>query len=183
MAKEAGCDPARVIQLYGMSKDWCANGLRVGVLVAQDNPALIQAMSTTALFGMVSSPADAIWSALLLDDKARLQFIEENQKRLAQAYERATSWLREHGVPYRPAYAGHFLWLDVRQWCKGDKPTKDDEMQLAMRCLDKGVFVAPGSSYSPLEPGFMRLTFTVQPALLEIGLERFGKALEEAALQ
>jgi 1-aminocyclopropane-1-carboxylate synthase len=27
---EAGCNPARVHVLYGMSKDFCANGLRVG---------------------------------------------------------------------------------------------------------------------------------------------------------
>jgi 1-aminocyclopropane-1-carboxylate synthase len=29
--REAGCDPARVHMLYGMSKDFCANGLRGGM--------------------------------------------------------------------------------------------------------------------------------------------------------
>lgn len=32
VVKEAGCNPARVHVIYGMSKDFCANGLRVGEL-------------------------------------------------------------------------------------------------------------------------------------------------------
>jgi 1-aminocyclopropane-1-carboxylate synthase len=29
--KEAGCHPGRVHQLYGASKDFCLNGLRIGL--------------------------------------------------------------------------------------------------------------------------------------------------------
>lgn len=53
--KEADCDPARVHCLYGMSKDFGANGLRIGVLVSQHNPALMRAVLSTAILMKISS--------------------------------------------------------------------------------------------------------------------------------
>lgn len=48
--KEAQCDPARVHCLYGMSKDFGANGLRIGLLVTQHNPALHRACLSTCQY-------------------------------------------------------------------------------------------------------------------------------------
>lgn len=54
---EAGCCPSRVHVIYGASKDWSANGLRLGALISQSNPALHTAMESSCLLMKVSSVA------------------------------------------------------------------------------------------------------------------------------
>ena len=51
-----GCDPRRIIQLYGMSKDFGANGFRVGVMVTQHNTLLQGAMSPYGMLMKIGSP-------------------------------------------------------------------------------------------------------------------------------
>lgn len=58
--KEAGCDPSRVHVVYGASKDWGANGLRLGALVSQANPALVTAMESSCLLMKISSASVSV---------------------------------------------------------------------------------------------------------------------------
>ena len=53
----AGCHPSRVHAVYGASKDWGANGLRIGALVSQANPDLHVAMESSCLLMKISSAA------------------------------------------------------------------------------------------------------------------------------
>lgn len=55
--KDAGCNPARVVQLYGMSKDFGANGVRAGCLVAQNNPLLLRSLMGNAMVMRMGSPS------------------------------------------------------------------------------------------------------------------------------
>lgn len=54
---EASCSPSRIHAIYGASKDWGANGLRLGALVSQSNPELHTAMESSCLLMKVSSVA------------------------------------------------------------------------------------------------------------------------------
>jgi 1-aminocyclopropane-1-carboxylate synthase len=54
---EAGCSPSRVHVIYGASKDWGANGFRIGCLISQGNPQLHTAMESSCLLMKISSPA------------------------------------------------------------------------------------------------------------------------------
>ncbi len=54
--KDADCDPARILVLYGMSKDFGANGFRGGALVCQHNPKFMQAISSNAMTMRMGSP-------------------------------------------------------------------------------------------------------------------------------
>ena len=95
-----------------------ANGLRIGCVsrqrdarltlqfVSQHNPALLKAFTGSAILMKVSSPADSLWSSLLLDKPARDDFIATNQRRLGEAYDRATAFLQRLQIPYTPAVAG-----------------------------------------------------------------------------
>mgnify|MGYP002477621758 CR=1 FL=1 len=56
VAAEAGCDPSRIVQLYGASKDFGANGLRAGVAVIQHNADLMAALAATAMEMRMGSP-------------------------------------------------------------------------------------------------------------------------------
>lgn len=109
LEKEAGCDPARVHHLYGASKDFCMNGLRIGVLHTR-NAALCDSFNAPALFIKIGSPSDSIFSSLINNDATLEWFIDTNRRRLAKAYTFATKWLDFHAIPFRPSYAGHFIW-------------------------------------------------------------------------
>lgn len=63
--KDAGCDPARIMSLYGMSKDFGANGFRAGALVCQHNDALMRALRSTAMMRRMGSPTVHLLFCLL----------------------------------------------------------------------------------------------------------------------
>lgn len=107
--KEAGCSKKRVHHLYGASKDFCLNGLRIGVLHTE-NPVLAQAFNSTALFIKVGSPSDSLFSSLVNSEKDLKAFVNTNQQKLSKAYRYATAWLDDHLIPYQPSHAGHFIW-------------------------------------------------------------------------
>ncbi|GAA98583.1 uncharacterized protein L969DRAFT_95185 [Mixia osmundae IAM 14324] len=182
---EAGCDPSRVHMLYGSSKDFCSNGLRIGVMISQSNPALCEAFTSSAMFMKISSPADALFSKLISTPADLDWFISTNQLRLAQAYEFSTKWLKKHGVPYRQANAGHFLWIDLRKFmptCDNEGKDlsceADRESQLFINLLEHGVYIAPGSFYHASQPGFFRITFSVVQEVMQVGLDRLAAVIE-----
>ncbi|BGP41492.1 hypothetical protein JCM10449v2_005480 [Rhodotorula kratochvilovae] len=172
---EAGCAPSRVHIVYGASKDFGCNGLRLGVLVSQANPDVHTAVESSALLMKVSSAADALFSSLLLSPSLPA-FLSLNQARLAAAYARATAFLAAQGVPYRPASAGHFVWVDLRAWLPRGKGDAEGEAVLAQALWSAGVNLGRGTAYGG-EPGWFRLTFTVREDYFAEGLERLGRAL------
>lgn len=178
--READCDPARVHILTSASKDFGLNGLRLGVFISQHNEQLRAALKFTAKLYMVSSPADALWSALLNDDHVYHEFVATNQQRLTQAYETVKAWCIRQGIQYTPSNAGHFVMLHLRRFYRdrehGDVQTAETE--LWQRCLERGVCITPGSNYHHPTPGVFRLTFSMPQDVLLLGLSRLEAALQ-----
>ncbi|CEQ41537.1 SPOSA6832_03261, partial [Sporobolomyces salmonicolor] len=188
---EAHCNPSRIIQLYGMSKDFGSNGLRAGTLVCQHNPLLLRGLASTAMTMRMGSPTDILWSALLNSDELPF-YLEENQKRLAKGYRYLAAWLKVQGLPFRPANAGHFVLVDFREHAKkmakkvgkavGEEgmegPTTEQEVALLDKFVDAGVYLGPGFSYAVPQPGFFRMTFSIRRKELSIGLARIEKVCE-----
>lgn len=111
--REAGCDPSRVLVLYGMSKDFGANGFRGGTLVCQHNEEFMAALASTAMPMRMGSPTDILWSALL-ESPELPDYLAMNRRALSKAYKYVTAWLEAHNLPYTPANAGHFVLVDLR---------------------------------------------------------------------
>lgn len=148
--REAECNPSRIHVLSSASKDFGSNGLRVGTLVSQHNPELIKAMKMTAKLYMVSSPSDAIFSALLTHPTFYDAYIRTNKARLMQAYELACAFFEHHGIANTPASAGHFVLVDLTRFMPrvagGQELTLDEqETALWARALDHRVSITPGS--------------------------------------
>ncbi|BGP56596.1 hypothetical protein JCM8202v2_004222 [Rhodotorula sphaerocarpa] len=180
---DAGCNPSRIHCVYGPSKDFGVNGLRLGVLVSQANPDVHTAMEANALLMKISSASDVLWSNLLLDPVGLPTYLALNRSRLSGAYARATAWLREHDIPYRPAQAGHFVWIDLRRFLPGEdregrvlEGPAEREVELVQRFLDHGVNLGRGVAYDG-KPGFFRLTFTLRPEYFDTGIRRLEAAL------
>ncbi|GAA5987389.1 hypothetical protein JCM10908_001935 [Rhodotorula pacifica] len=180
---DAGCDPARVIVLYGMSKDFGANGFRAGAMVCQHNLRFMQALATNARGMRMGSPSQILWSALMDSDDLPL-YLSQNRLALSRAYAYLTAWLKAHNLPYVPANAGHFVVVDLRKYVaaveRGDEGRQgtgenlrfEDEIAFLNRLVDNGVFLGPGTSYACPSPGYFRLTFSIRRKELEVALER-----------
>ena len=102
-------------------------------------------MESSCLLMKISSPADALWSSLLLDPVGLPDFLQLNQSKLAEAYSAATSFLNVHSIPYRKCNAGHFIFIDLRRFLKDKDQNGNDlepleaEEELAMRFVKGGV--------------------------------------------
>lgn len=179
--REAGCDPARVHVLSSASKDFGLNGFRIGTFVSQFNRDLIAAMKITTKLYMVSSPADALFSALLNDDEYYAWFVKTNKERLTKAYERIKKWCMAHGIPFKHSNAGHFVLVDLSAYLPQADLTSSDAQREAVlwsKALHNRVCITPASNYHFPRPGWFRITFSLQDDVLSEGLKRLEQALD-----
>lgn len=183
-----GVNPGRLHVLYGMSKDFNSNGFRIGTLVSQHNPFLLRAMGVSAIFNLVSSPADVLWATLLNDEDYLPVFLKKNRKALREAYEHLAGWLKFHGIPSAPANAGHFLMADWREVLLDIKyvqllsiEEKDDirarEKKLFGLFAANKVLTLAGSTLHAPEGGWFRMTFAIRRDYLDVALQRMESAL------
>ena len=147
--------------IYGMSKDWCASGLRVGLVYTRNKP-LHQAMSSLAGFSGVSNHTQHILAEVLSDEAWTNDFVAQNSKLLEGSYDALTEKLASAGIPYTPAVAGMFVWIDLSAHLPEN--TWEGEAKLWERvCDDCKVILTPGSSCHAAAPGFFRLCFAWVP--------------------
>lgn len=188
-------DPARVHVLYGMSKDFCSNGLRLGTMYSR-NPALRTAAIGIAAFSWQAYMVQDMWAGILEDETFLDSFFAENQRRLGERYKLVTDILRANDIKFFGGVnAGFFVWIDLRDVMR----TADDrtdatammqssprsskysafEGSLGQSWWNKGVMINKGSGCLSEEYGWLRIIFTVEEECLMVGLQRFVEGLKE----
>jgi 1-aminocyclopropane-1-carboxylate synthase len=147
--------------IYGMSKDWCASGLRVGLVYTRNQP-LHQAMMSLAGFSGISNHTQHILAEVLSDESFTTDFVAQNSKLLENSYDALTEKLTSAGIPFTPAAAGMFVWIDLSAYLPDN--TWEGEAKLWERVCDEcKVILTPGSSCHAEAPGFFRLCFAWVP--------------------
>ena len=177
-------DPARVHVLWGTSKDFGANGIRLGVLVSQDNEALIKACGTGSLFSSASSLVENAITEFLLDRDFLSSFVQKNKERLSAAYAFAVGRLQEQGIEHQKGvHAAFFLWVDLGKKYKELHPEaqgvddgKITEMIL-QKVMDRKVYIVSGDAAGAEKPGWFRIVFSQPEYLVEEGIKRIAEAL------
>jgi 1-aminocyclopropane-1-carboxylate synthase len=111
--KENLIDPARVHTLWGLSKDFGANSLRIGCVVSQENEALMGVLAAHAGHSFPSALLDYMACVILEDGRFVNGFLRESQRRLAENYAVTVGWLARNGIRYEEATAGCFVWADL----------------------------------------------------------------------
>lgn len=172
----------RLHVLWGMSKDFGANGIRLGALVSQHNSSLHSALTPVAIYSSPSSISDHV-TANMLDDREWIDgYIEENRRKLQEHFELIVGWARENGIPYAPGNnAAFFVWVDLGKAYLERHPGRDveDVSEHVMRLLlDQKVFLACGKQFGSEQPGWFRIVFSVDKELLGKGLSRIVAALD-----
>ncbi|CAD6444866.1 de756cf3-fdae-4bdc-96a2-f8c1af7e431d [Sclerotinia trifoliorum] len=172
---EKFCDPALVCVVYGMSKDFCSNGLRIGCIISQHNPILHRTVGAITKFAWASSLSDHVWTLMLNDQKFLDYYFSTLSQRMTTAYEICTQQLKEFEISYIPASCGPFIWIDLRSYLTS--PTIEAERILSWKMLKFGIWLATGEAFASEEPGWYRITFAMSEENLRFGMNRLWKVL------
>ena len=167
-----------VHMVWGLSKDFAASGLRVGVVYSQ-NEMFMQALlaSNISIFSCVSGPIQYVISELLTDDAWVDMFLEESRNRLRRSYEICVLKLEEMVVPFVPADAGIFVYVDFSSLLP--QKTFEWERKLAELIFNYArIVLTPGEAQQEVSPGMFRICYAwVSPAVLEIAMERLSRLI------
>jgi aspartate/methionine/tyrosine aminotransferase len=160
--------------LWAISKDFGASGVRCGLLYTQ-NEVLLDGMGSISTFSGVSAPIQYIVAELLTDDAYVDEFLAISRLRLRQSYEVCIRKLEEMVLPYVPAQAGLFVYVDF----SAVLPAKTFEYEAQLTDLlfrYARVVLTPGESQRDERPGMYRICYAwVEPSVLEIALERLSR--------
>ena len=176
-------DPRLVHVLWGMSKDFGANGIRLGAIISQTNRGLHEALKGLSLYSYSSGITDHLTSLILEDEDFTEAYIKENQKRLSEAYAFTTGFLKRYGIEYAPgSNAAFFLWVDLGKRYIELRPEfsgNDDIGEVVMqRLLEHKVFLASGALFGSEKDGWFRIVFSHPRDYLEEALGRIVNALQ-----
>lgn len=107
-------DPSLTHILYGLSKDFCANGIRIGAIISQHHPQLHAALIPIVIYSYASSLVESLVTTMLKDDDFVDGFIATNHQRLKTNYNVAVSWAESRGVEYvKGVNTAFFLWVNL----------------------------------------------------------------------
>lgn len=177
-------DPRLVHALWGMSKDFGANGIRLGVIISQANRDLHEALKSTSLYSYTSGISDYLTSVLLETPRFTEPYIRQSQKKLAEAFAYAAGFLKSHGIEYAGGCnAAFFLWVDLGKRYRELHPGIPDGANVGemvmQRLLKRKVFLASGALFGSEEDGWFRIVFSQSRDYLEEALRRVVAAIEE----
>jgi len=156
-----------------MSKDFGASGIRYGVLYSQ-NEVMMEGFATLSTFTGVSGPIQYLASEILTDDVFVDQFLEQSRTRLVNSYRICTEKLEEMVLPFIPAEAGMFIYVDFSSLLP--QKTFEWERKLSELLFEVGVVLTPGESQHETTAGMFRICYAWgEPEILEIAMERLSK--------
>lgn len=185
LSASGAMDPSRLHVLWGMSKDFGANGIRVGAIISQHNPALHAGLAPASLYSSVSSLSENLTANILDDKDWHMSYLAQNREKLAHKYRIVTEWAKENAVPYMPGVnAGFFLWVDLGAMYRQRHPEAvigDIDEVVMQALLSKRVFLASGKAFGSEVLGWFRIIFSHEEAYLREGLRRIVEAIEGPA--
>jgi aspartate/methionine/tyrosine aminotransferase len=181
-------DPSLVHVLWGMSKDFGANGIRVGAIISPSNPAFIQACRACGIYSSPSSLAERAVIEILSDSLFTENYIKTNKERLSNAYAHAVGELQKYGIEHMPgANAAFFVWIDLGRMYRENNSAslgvaEQDHgvgvtQKVRQALMDKKVYLVDGDAAGAETAGWFRLVFTQPPDLISEAVQRIATAL------
>ncbi|KAK2855757.1 hypothetical protein FQN49_004876 [Arthroderma sp. PD_2] len=169
-----GCDLSRIHIIWSISKDFGANGVKVGCTVSQNNRELIRGLSNAP--NSKITPISHAFATSLLSSPRLPMLIAVNSARLAECYILITSFFVQHGIKYIPANSG----LTIFARLAPNARSRDDEAEMVQVLKNAGVMVSnAGASFQKTfrEKGWARISFSVDLDQLHEALGRIKLAL------
>ena len=164
--------------VWAISKDFGASGFRFGFVYSQ-NETFINGLANLNIFAGVSHPIQMVVSELLTDDDFVDVYLDESRGRLRQSYLICVEKLEEMVLPFVPATAGQFVYVDFSSLLK--EKTMEWEQKLSQLLIDYGrIILTPGESQRERMPGMFRICYAwVPPEVLSIAMERLSRLVSK----
>jgi len=163
-------DSEHVHTVYGFAKDFALSGLAVGVLHSK-NQAVLDAATELAHFSRVSNHTQTLITHLLSDHAWVQSFLHQAQTRLTAAYKVMHQALQAANIPFVEPVAGVCVFVDLSQFLT--EPSFAAEKALSDRIFAEcRVNLSPGSLFYCPEPGWFRLTYTLDSEQVATGIRR-----------
>jgi aspartate/methionine/tyrosine aminotransferase len=177
-------DPQLVHVLWGMSKDFGANGIRVGVVISQANLHVQQALKGASLYTYASGISDHLAALLLEDSQFTDAYIKENSLRLGDSYAYTVRFVKSHGIEHAPGCnAAFFLWVNLGKAYRRLHPEIPESEEVGEKVmgllLSRRVFLASGALFGAERDGWFRIVFSQHRGHLEEALGRIIAALND----
>mmetsp|Transcript_19740 Transcript_19740/g.58552 ORF Transcript_19740/g.58552 Transcript_19740/m.58552 type:complete len:184 (-) Transcript_19740:2420-2971(-) len=172
--------------VVGLSKDFCASGLRVGALHTRCTEVL-QAVDSLSYYASVSRHTQHVLAEMLADTRWLQAYLDENARRMRHSFGVLSAELKDAGIPFAESQAALFCWLDLREGvhaCRQQRGVataewEDEERFWEALSFKHGVFLTPGYYCHAKEPGFFRMCFTwFPPEALPIAVSRIRAAID-----
>ena len=159
----------KTILVSGLSKSMSMTGWRLGWAVGPEDVI----GHITVMHQYISSCASTVSQkaavAAFTDEgrRATAEMRDELKRRndvMAQAID------RELGLPYVQGEGAYYIMLDVSAF--------GPSMDTALALLEHRVITVPGSAFGAAAEGYLRLSFSIDAALIEEGIRRIARGLE-----
>ncbi|HWO00868.1 MAG TPA: aminotransferase class I/II-fold pyridoxal phosphate-dependent enzyme [Blastocatellia bacterium] len=158
----------KTIIVSGLSKMMSMTGWRIGWAVGPEE-AIKQ---ITVLHQYVSTCASAITqkaAVAAFSDEGRRATVAMREE-LGRRRDVMTEAIdRELGLPYVAGDGAYYVMLDVSRYGSSE--------EVSIKLLDAKVISVPGGAFGTEAEGYLRLSYCFDPALIEEGVRRIGKAL------
>eukprot|EP00128_Syssomonas_multiformis_P001935 Colp12_sorted_trinity150504_noHs@26412 len=160
--------------LWGFSKDFCLNGLRCGVTFTE-NRNILDALSNINYFSLPSQDTQFALACMLEDEAFVDRYLKAACQALATNYRILEAGLKELRIPFTPARAAQFCYIDLRSYLRDH--TAAGEVELFNRLLKQcKLLLTPGLECQSGSPGFFRVCFAwVTPAGITEAVKRLAK--------
>jgi len=167
-------DPLNTHGLWGFSKDFCLNGLRIGITISYSKT-VISAIQKLYFLTCIPTNIDNILVHMLSDEKWTDNFILNNNHKLYKNYSHLTNSLNAHDIPYVKGDSGFFIYIDLHQ-------ARIDEYELWMKLLEGGIYISPSQAFfsenNYFERNWFRIYFAIEAKELDLSLDRLYKVLK-----
>ncbi|GKT49828.1 putative inactive dehydrogenase easA [Colletotrichum spaethianum] len=174
-------DSHRLHVLWGMSKDFGANGIRLGAIISQHNPSFHSSLTPVGIYSSPSAIVDHATANILDDTEWVNGYIEENQRKLQENFELVAHWAKSSGIDYaQGANAAFFLWVNLGKAYRERQPQRevqDISAEVMGALLERRVFLASGKRFGSEQPGWFRIVFSNKKELVSEGLHRITEVL------
>ncbi|PYI08375.1 PLP-dependent transferase [Aspergillus sclerotiicarbonarius CBS 121057] len=176
-------DPDLLHVIWGMSKDFGANGLRVGAIISQANPDFHVAGKCLSIYTFISAMSDQITATILADDAFTDKYVATNREKLAQAHEFFVTLLNKHGIEYEHGCnAGFFVWINLGKNYLEAHPGEGGQGgeltdMVYQKLMENRVHLASGTGYGAETPGWFRVVFAHPVPWLEEAMVRILRAV------
>lgn len=160
----------KTILVSGLSKMMSMTGWRLGWAVGPEE--VIR--QVTVMRQYISTCTSAVTQKAALaafSDEGRRETtaMRDELNRRGDVMARAID--RELQLPYVQGEGAYYIMLDVSRF--------GPSMETAMSLLNNRVITVPGSAFGSQSEGFLRLSFSIDRPLIEEGIQRIAKGLEE----